>query len=295
MNIVDIFSLEKSAPKIASDTEHYEPKAPQISNLASVDPNAQIGDDCEIGPFCVIGPDVKIGRGTILQNNVSVHGHVSIGEDNRISTGAVIGGEPQDISYKGSPTKVIVGDRNIIRENVTINRASEKEEGLTQVGSDCYLMACSHVAHDCIVGDSVVLGQGSMLGGHVHVHHHATISGCVAVVHYVSVGSYIFLGGSSRALQDIPPFMLCDGNPARPRCINIVGLKRNNFSKEVIQAIDEAFRLLYRSRVGLDNAIEILQNKGMMLPELEYCLDFVRTSQSGRHGRGREKNTRKAA
>ena len=140
-----------------------------------------------------------------------------------------------------------------------------------------------------------MLGQGSMLGGHVHVHHHATISGCVAVVHYVSVGSYIFLGGSSRALQDIPPFMLCDGNPARPRCINIVGLKRNNFSKDVIRAIDETFRLLYRSRVGLDNAIEILQNKGMMLPELEYCLDFVRTSQSGRHGRGREKNTRKAA
>lgn len=294
MNIVDIISLEKTAPQLA-ETEHHEPKPPKISNLASVDPKAQIGDDCEIGPFCVIGPDVTIGRGTILQNSISVLGHVSIGEDNRISPGAVIGGEPQDISYKGSDTKVVVGDRNIIRENVTINRASEKEDWVTTVGSDGYFMACSHIAHDCVIGDKVVLGQGSMLGGHVHVHHHATISGCVAVSHYVSIGSYIFLGGSSRALQDITPFMLSDGNPARPRCINIVGLKRNNFRKELIQAIDETFRLLYRARVGLDNAIEILKSKEMLLPELEYCLDFVRTSQTGRHGRGREKNTRKAA
>ena len=265
-----------------------KPQPPQVSKLADVHPDAQIADDCEIGPFCVVGPNVKLGRGTLLKNNVSLLGHVEMGEYNRVCSGAVIGGEPQDVSYTGSPTKVVVGDRNIIRENVTINRASEKEEGLTTVGSNCYLMACSHVAHDCVIGDNVILGQGSMLGGHVHVHHHATISGCVAVVHYVSVGSYIFLGGSSRALQDIPPFMLSDGNPARPRCINIVGLKRNNFKKEVITAINEAFRLLYRSRVGLANTIEILTNKNMMLPELQYCLDFVSTSQSGRHGRGRE-------
>lgn len=265
-----------------------EPQPPQISRLADVHPNAEIADDCVIGPFCVVGPDVKLGRGTNLVNNVSLLGHVTMGEYNRVSPGAVIGGEPQDISYTGSETKVVVGDRNVIRENVTINRASEKEDGITTVGSDCYFMACSHIAHDCIIGDHVILGQGSMLGGHVHVHHHATISGCVAVVHYVSVGSYIFLGGSSRALMDLPPFMLSDGNPARPRCINIVGLKRNNFKKEVVSAINEAFRLLYRSRVGLENTIEILKNKDMMLPELEYCLDFVRTSQSGRHGRGRE-------
>lgn len=237
----------------------------------------------------MVGPKVKIGRGTQLINNVSVLGAVTIGEDNRISPGAVIGGEPQDISYNGTATEVVVGDRNIIRENVTINRASEKEDGFTIVGSDCYIMACAHIAHDCKIGDRVILGQGSMLGGHVHVHHHAIISGCVAVSHYVSIGSYIFLGGSSRALQDITPFMLSDGNPARPRCINIVGLKRNNFKKNVIEAIDETYRLLYRSRVGLDNTIEILKSKGQLVPELEYCLEFVRNSQSGRHGRGREK------
>lgn len=280
---MEIFSIENGL-----GCESGEPQPPHISPLASVHENAEIGDDCEIGPFCVVGPKASIGRGTVLMNNVSVLGSVEIGEFNRISPGAVIGGEPQDISYGGSDTRVIVGDRNIIRENVTINRASEKEDGVTEVGSDCYFMACSHIAHDCRIGDSVVLGQGSMLGGHVHVHHHATISGCVAVSHYVSIGSYIFLGGSSRALQDITPYMLADGNPARPRCINIVGLKRNGFRKETIKAIDEAFRLLYRSRVGLENAIEILSNRDQLVPELEYCLEFVRTSQAGRHGRGRE-------
>ena len=273
---------------ITNPKPEQPPQPAQISKLADVHPDARIADDCVIGPFCVVGPNVTLGRGTLLKNNVSVLGNVTMGQYNRVCPGAVIGGEPQDISYTGSETKVVIGDRNIFRENVTVNRASEKEEGVTTVGSDCYFMACSHVAHDCIIGDKVLLGQGSMLGGHVHVHHHATISGCVAVVHYVTVGSYIFLGGSSRALQDVPPFMLTDGNPARPRCINIVGLKRNSFQKETINAVNECFRLLYRSRVGLENAIEILTNKNMMLPEIEYCLDFVRTSQGGRHGRGRE-------
>lgn len=262
---------------------------PQISPLADVDPAAEIGDGCVIGPFCVIGPRAKLGQRNTLMNNVSILGKVTIGDDNRISPGAVIGGEPQDISYSGTETEVIVGDRNIIRENVTFNRASEKEDGTTIVGSDSYFMACSHVAHDCKLGDRIVLGQGSMLGGHVHVHSFATISGCVAVSHYVSIGSYTFIGGSSRALQDITPFMLADGNPARPRCINIVGLKRNNFDRQAIKAIDETFRLLYRSRVGLDNAIEILRSKDLLIDELQYCLDFIRRSQAGRHGRGREK------
>lgn len=288
---MDIISIQGQGTPAAVERKS---RPPQISALASVHPNARIGDGCEIGPFCVVGPDVEIGAGTVLKNNVSILGVVSLGEDNLISPGAVIGGEPQDLSYSGSATKVVVGDRNIIRENVTINRASEKEDGYTRVGNDCYFMACSHVAHDCVIGDRVILGQGSMLGGHVHVHHHATISGCVAVSHYVSIGSYIFLGGSSLALQDITPFMLSDGNPARPRCVNTVGLRRNNFAKEIIDALNEAYRLLYRSRVGLANAIEILTNKNLMLPELQYCLEFVRVSQDGRHGRGRELRKRAA-
>jgi len=282
---VDILSINP----IQSVSGHDELPPAQISPLASVDPAAEIGDGSIIGPFCVIGARAKLGRRNFLFNNVSILGKVEMGDDNRISPGAVIGGEPQDVSYSGSETEVLVGSRNVIRENVTFNRASEKEDGTTVVGNDNYFMACSHVAHDCKLGDKIVLGQGSMLGGHVHVHSFATISGCVAVSHYVSIGSYTFIGGSSRALQDITPFMLADGNPARPRCINIVGLKRNNFDRQIIKAIDETFRLLYRSRVGLDNAVEILKSKDLLVDELQYCLDFIRSSQAGRHGRGREK------
>lgn len=286
---MDIIPIDESG----RNQPNPEPQPPKISKLADVSPNAEIGDDCEIGPFCVIGPKAKIGRGTKLLNSVSVLGNVTIGRDNKIFPGAVIGGEPQDLSYKGSDTKVIIGDRNIIRENVTINRASEKEDGVTRVGSDGFFMGCCHIAHDCIISDNVIIGQGSMLGGHVHVHHHAIISGCVAVVHYVSVGSYVFIGGSSRCLQDVTPFMLTDGNPARPRCVNLVGLKRNNISRETTAALTETYKLLYRSRVGLENTREILRNKGMISDEIEYCLGFVETSQQGRHGRGRE--GRKAA
>jgi UDP-N-acetylglucosamine acyltransferase len=282
---VDIIPINE---QLSSATRLSNRRPAQVSKLADVHPDAVIGEDCEIGPFCVIGPHVKIGRGNRLINSVSVLGKVTIGDDNKFSPGAVIGGEPQDISYKGTETEVIFGDRNIVRENVTINRASEKENGITRVGSDNYFMACSHVAHDCRIGNRIILGQGSMLGGHVHVHDRAILSGCVAVVHYASIGSYSFIGGSSRVLQDVTPFMLSDGNPARPRCVNIVALKRNDFSREVINALNEAFKLLYRSRVGLENTIEILKNKEMLLPELQYCLDFVAQSQTGRHGRGRE-------
>lgn len=267
---------------------------PKVSNLAVVDPRAEIADDVEIGHFCVVGAKAKIGRGSVLMNNVTVDGDVTIGEDNVISPNAVIGGAPQDTSYRGTETKVIIGDRNIIRECVTINRASEKEEGFTRVGDDCYFMGNVHIAHDCIVGDKVIIGHGSMLGGHVHVDHHATLSGNVAVTHYGAVGSYTFVGGASRVLQDIAPFMLADGNPARPRCINVVALRRNDFKQEVIDALDEAYRLLYRARVGLENARQILESRGDLLPDIEHLIDKLARSQAGRHGRGREKR-RKAA
>ncbi len=288
---MDIIPFEKNARLNSSDSS---PMTPNVSNLAVVHPKAEIADDVVIGPFCVVGPMAKIGRGTTLMNNVTVHGDVTIGEDNLISPNAVLGGHPQDTSYRGTETKVVIGDRNIIRECVTINRASEKEEGFTRVGSDCYFMGNVHIAHDCRIGDKVIIGHGSMLGGHVHVDHHATLSGSVAVTHYGAIGSYTFVGGASRVLQDIAPYMLADGNPARPRCINIVALKRNNFQQNVIDAIDEAYRLLYRARVGLDNAREIMESKGLLIPDIELLFDKVSVSQKGRHGRGRELR-RKAA
>jgi UDP-N-acetylglucosamine acyltransferase len=259
-----------------------------IAATAVVDRAAQIADSVEIGPFCVIGPDVTIGAGTRLENNVTITGQTKIGRYNHIHPGVVIGGEPQDLSYRGSQTQVIIGDYNIIRESVTINRATEKEDGITSVGSHCYLMACSHVAHDCKVGDRVIIANGTLLGGHVHVHDYASLSGAVAVHHYTTIGSYSFLGGMSRVLHDVPPFMLVEGSPARPRCINLVALRRNNFPEDVIQALSNAHRLLYRSRVGLDHAREILRQDGKLFPQVNQLLGFIQIQQEGRNGRGRE-------
>jgi UDP-N-acetylglucosamine acyltransferase len=275
-------------------TDQPESAAPKVSNLACVDPKAVLGPGVEIGPFCVIGPRAKIGRNTKLMNNVTILGDVSLGEDNVVSPGAVLGGAPQDLSYRGSVTKVVIGDRNVIRECVTVNRATEKEEGFTRVGSDCYLMGAVHIAHDCMIGDRVVIGHGSMLGGHVHVEHHAILSGGTGIAHYAAIGCYAFVGAASRVLQDIAPYMLADGSPARARCINIVALRRNNFDQKVIDAINEAYRLMYRARVGLTNCEEILESKGHLLPEIRHFLDKVAISQAGRHGRGRELR-RKAA
>ncbi len=264
-----------------------------IAENASINPLAEIEDGVEIGPFCVIGPHAKIARGTRLKNNVTVMGRATIGENNHIFPGAVIGAEPQDMSYTGSDTEVVIGDNNIIREGVTINRASEKENGVTLVGSHNFLMAYSHVAHDCQLGNHIVIANNSLLGGHVHVHDYATLSGSVAVHHSTTIGAYSFVAGMSAVRHDVPPFMLVEGYPARPRCINVVGLKRNNVSADVIHALAEAHRLLYRAKVGLDNAWEILRNNGQLVPQVSHLLAFVQNQHEGSHGRGRER--RKAA
>ena len=262
--------------------------AARIADHAIIHPHAEIDDDVEIGPFCVIGPDVRIGGGTRLLNHVTVMGRATIGRDNKIYPNVVIGGEPQDISYRGGDTCVQIGDGNQIREGVTINRGSEKEEGVTSVGSHNFLMAGVHIAHDCRLGDHIVMANGTMLGGHVHIQDHASISGAVAVHHFATIGSYSFIAGLSRVLHDVPPFMLCEGMPARPRCINIVALKRQNFSPEAINCLAEAHRLLYRAKVGLDHAREILRSNEQLVPVVNALLGFIQDQQEGRHGRHRE-------
>jgi len=267
--------------------------AAYIAENVSIHPSAEIDDDVEIGPFCVIGPKVRIGRGTRLENGVTLMENVTLGQCNHLYPGVVIGGEPQDLSYTGSATRVIVGDHNMIRECVTINRATEKEDGVTSLGNHNYLMACSHVAHDCRLGSYIILTNAVLLGGHVHVHDYAILSGGAAVHHFATIGSYAFVAGLSGVRHDVPPYMLVEGMPARPRCINIVGLKRHDFSPEAIDSLAEAHRLLYRARVGLDNAREILRSNGQLIPPVNHLLSFVQEQQEGRHGRGRER--RKAA
>ncbi|HEY4310244.1 MAG TPA: acyl-ACP--UDP-N-acetylglucosamine O-acyltransferase [Pirellulales bacterium] len=263
--------------------------ATYVSEHVAIDARAEIDIDVEIGPFCVIGPHVRIGRGTRLENNVTIMGHVTIGQNNHIYPGVVIGGEPQDISYRGSDTQVVIGDSNCIREGVTINRATEKESGVTSVGNHNFFMACSHVAHDCRLGDHIIMANATLLGGHVHVHDYASISGGVGVHHYATIGSYSFVAGMSRVLHDVPPYMLVDGHPTRPRCINVVALKRKDFSQESIDSLAEAHRLLFRAKVGLEHAREILRGNNLVSPEVANLLSFVEQQQEGKHGRARER------
>jgi UDP-N-acetylglucosamine acyltransferase len=237
----------------------------------------------------VVGPLVKLGRGTRLENNVTVTGRTTIGEFNHIFPNTVIGAQPQDLSYRGSETRVEIGDRNVIREGVTINRATEKEDGVTSIGNQCYLMAACHVAHDCKLADRVIIANGTLLGGHVHIFDDATLSGGVGVHHFTTIGSYSFISGISRVLHDVPPYMLVEGIPTRPRCINVVALKRNDFPADVIRALSETHRLIYRAKVGLDHAREILRNEGQLYPAVNHLLSFIQNQQEGRHGRGRDR------
>ncbi len=260
-----------------------------VASTAVVDPRAKIDPDAVIGPFCVIGPDVQIGPGTRLENSVTLIGRVTMGSDNHIFPGTVIGAPPQDLSYSGEQTQVVIGDNNVIRESVTINQASAKEDGVTVIGDHCYLMACSHIAHDCRLGDRIVMANGTLLGGHVHVHDDATLSGGSAVHHFTTIGSFSFVSGLSRVLHDVPPFMLVEGQPTRPRCVNVVALKRNDFPADTIRALSEAYKLIYRSKVGLDHAREILRSNGHLVPAVNHLLGFVQNQHEGRHGRGRER------
>jgi UDP-N-acetylglucosamine acyltransferase len=280
--------------QVVRDESDDQWDAPKVSPLASVDKRAVIEPGVEIGPFCMIGPDVTIGAGTILHNNVTVIGNTIIGKRNRIHANSVIGGEPQDHSYRGTPTRVEIGNDNTFREGVTINRGTEKEVGLTYVGDHNYLMAGCHIAHDCHVGNHVTMANGCMLGGHVHIHDHVTFSGVVAVHHFVSVGSFCFVAGLSRVIQDSPPFMLCDGIPSRPRKVNLVALRRNHFPNSEISSLTEAYRLLYHDPVGTEKAKRTLAEQGLWCDALEHLFLFLEHKLNGIKGRGRDQR-RKAA
>ena len=262
---------------------------PVVHPSAVVHPGAALAGGVRVGPYCVVSAEAVIGRGTVLENHVTLMGQVRIGERNRLFPGCVIGGDPQDISYRGAATRVEIGSGNTFREGVTVNRGSEKEDGVTAIGDDGLFMANCHVAHDCRLGDRVILANGVLLGGHVRVQSHASLSGAVAVHHWATIGGWAFVAGVSRVLHDVPPFMLAEGLPARPRCVNVVALRRGGFPERSIEALTEAHRLLYRARVGLGPAREMLESRGLAEPRVIELLDFLTRQQDGRHGRARER------
>ena len=265
--------------------------ATRISHLADVDPRADIDDGVTIGPFCTVGPRVTIAEGTVLESHVAVMGHTVIGKNNRFLPGSVIGGEPQDVSFQASETHLQIGDENIFREGVTVNRGAEKEDHTTRIGHRNMFMANSHVAHNCHIFDNVILVNGVLLGGHVHVHDRAIVSGNSVVHHFSTLGTLSFVSGGCRVPHDIPPYMLAAGsdNPT-VKTVNMVGMRRNGISSETIAVIKRAHRLVFREHKGLDSIRDIFDGElGGVLPfELSTFLTFIEQQQNGKMGRARE-------
>ena len=239
----------------------------------------------------MVGPDVVLGRGNVLDSHVVLAGVCTIGDRNRFWPGAVIGGEPQDKAWGEAPTQTIVGDDNQFREGVTVHRGAEKEDGATRLGSRCLLMSNAHVAHNCVVGDDCMLVNGVLLGGHVHLHEGAIVSGNSVVHHFATVGTRAFVSGGGKLVRDLPPFMLSAGtdNPT-VKTINAVGMQRAGRSAEEVRGVKLAHRLLYRNKKSAAAARAALVAKlGDPLPAaVETVLSFVERQAGGRNGRGRD-------
>lgn len=252
----------------------------EVHGAAIVHDGAELGKDVTIGPYSVIGPDVKIGDGTSVASNVLIEGCTTIGAGNTIFHGAVLGTPPQDLKYRGARTLVKIGDNNMIREYATVNTATNEGDA-TVIGSGCLLMAYSHVAHDCIIGDNVILANAVNLAGHVTIHDYAILGGMVPVHQFVRIGVHSFVGGGSRVAKDVLPYVKVAGSPPKVSGLNTVGLKRRGFEDSQLESIKAAYRLIYRSGLNVTQAIERIEIEVEPSEEIETLLDFIRGSQRG--------------
>ena len=251
----------------------------QISPLAYIHPEAQIGDNNIIGPFCCIDKDVVIGDNNVLMNSVTIHNGARIGNENEIFPGASISTKPQDLKYRGESTTCEIGNKNSIRENVTISRGTASK-GTTKVGNNNLLMETVHVAHDCILGDNLIIGNSTKFAGEVVVDSNAVISGAVLCHQFCHIGGYVMIQGGSRFSQDTPPYIIAGKEPIRYAGINLVGLRRRGFSNELIDLIHNAYRLLYSKGILAEGILEIKRNI-QITKEIQYIIDFVESSKRG--------------
>jgi len=232
---------------------------------------------------------VEVGRGSWIGAGAVIYGPTVLGEDNQVWPMAVLGGPPQDLGYKGEPTRLQIGHRNVFREGVTLSRASTKADWTTTIGNDNYLMAGSHVGHDCNVGDNVILANDVLIAGHCNIGSNVNMAGAVAIVQFSTVGRYAFIGGLSGTTMDCEPFLLHDGAPARPRGINVVGLRRGKFSHKTVNNLKEAYRVIFtESQKGgedLEATRREIEQRGAMCEEVQELLDFMKRSREGRWGR----------
>jgi UDP-N-acetylglucosamine acyltransferase len=249
-----------------------------IDPRAVVSPQARLAADVTVGPFSVIGPDVEIGRGTIVGPHAVINGPTRIGAENHIFQFASIGDAPQDKKYKGEPTRLEIGDRNVFRENCTVNRGTTHDKGVTRIGDDNLFMAYSHVAHDCTIGNNVVFANCAALAGHVEIGDFVTLGGLTAVHQFVKIGGYAFSGGGTIVTKDVPPYVMVAGNPAVPHGVNAVGLKRRGFTEDQVRNVREAYRILYRSDLKLTEAVDQLRALGETQPEVRTLVEFIGTS-----------------
>lgn len=259
-----------------------------IHPTAVVEPGAELGEDVRVGPYALVGQHVRLGDRCVVHAHAVVHNRTELGADCEVHPHAVLGGTPQDRKFDGEPTRLVAGARNVFREGSTANIGTEVGGGVTRIGDDCMLMACAHVAHDCEVGDGVILANNVMLAGHVCVEERAILNGGVGIHHFTTVGAYTYVGGLSRVTKDVPPFHILEGHPSRVRGINVVGLKRSGVPAGTITLLKECYDLLWRSGRPVNDVLGELEGRHPDVPEVGRLVAFLRASAAGRYGRQRE-------
>lgn len=252
-----------------------------IHPTAVIDDAARLGENVEVGPYSIIGPDVEIGAGSVIGPHVVIKGPTKIGIENHIFQFASIGEVPQDKKFHGENSRLDIGDRNHIREFVTINRGTADGGGITRVGNDNWLMAYIHIAHDCIVGNNVIFSNAASLAGHVMVDDHAILGGFTLVHQFCHIGSHTFCGMGSAVSKDVPPYVIVNGNPAHPHGLNLEGLKRRGFSKESLKTLRDAYKLVYRQGLTLEEALPKLESLSAACDEVMPFIEFIKSSARG--------------
>jgi UDP-N-acetylglucosamine acyltransferase len=253
---------------------------PGIHPTAIVSPRAELGDNVTIGPYAMVGENCVVGDGCTLEARSVLDRNVRLGVNVSIGIGSVIGGDPQDLKFRGEVTTVEIGEGTRIREYSTINRGTS-QSFKTSVGKNCFLMSYVHLAHDCHVGDGVIISNATQLAGHVTVEDRAILSGLSAVHQFVKIGRHAFVGGCSRVAKDVPPYIKAVGNPVKLYGLNSVGLQRSGFSDDAVRELKRAYRLFFRSELNVSQAMERARSELQPLPEVEYFLQFIEESQRG--------------
>lgn len=252
-----------------------------IHPTAIISPEATLAEGVEVGPYAIIGRDVHIGKNTVIGPHAVIDEHTDIGEDCRIFQFCSIGAPPQDLKYQGEATRVIIGNHNTIREFVTIHRSTAADIGVTIIGDHNLIMAYCHVAHNCKLGNHIIMSNAATLAGHIFIEDYAIISGLTGIHQFTRIGAHCMVGGASGVVKDVPPYTIAAGNHAKLFGLNLVGLKRRNFSENTINAIKEAYRIIFRAGLLLEDALEKAQNEVEDLPEVRHFIQFIKESKRG--------------